>query len=396
MKIGIDISTWHNGRGFGRFTREVVSALLKSSTSHEFILFSDNPKSPCDLPDTARLVTVRTGELVTESAISDGSRSVGDVLAFTRALAANRPDVMFYPAVYSWFPAPPGLPVVLTLHDAIAEHFPDLVFPRWRNRLFWWLKMRLARLQATRFLTVSNAAREEIHAHLGINTEMIDVTTEGPKDAFSPPTDTQEREQQRGAIVRRFNLPDDAQILVYVGGFAPHKNLHGLLDGLEQLLAGDGHDNVRLLMVGDYSGHGFHSNFDELRERIEANPGLKEAVVFTGFVDDEVLADIYRASTAMVLPSFSEGFGLPAVEAMACGTPVLASNRGSLPEVVGQGGILFDPYNTGEIARALAGILTGPDALENLRHKALQQAGKFTWRAAAEGVLASIERCGRS
>lgn len=393
MRIGIDISTWHNGRGFGRFTREVVRALVELPTSHEFVLFSDSPQ-PLDInPELATQVTVRTRALVTESAVSDDYRSVTDVLRFTRAAARQQLDVLFYPAVYSWFPAPPGVAVVLTLHDAIAEHFPDLVFPRWRNRLLWRMKMRLARMQATRILTVSNAAREEIHTHLGIAPELIDLTTEGPKDTFRAPVNEAARATIRKEVLRQFSLPGDARLLVYVGGFAPHKNLLGLLDSLERLKSDAQFENVRLLMVGDYSGHGFHSNYGELRTRIAASERLREAVIFTGFIDDETLASIYCASVAMVLPSFSEGFGLPAVEAMACGTPVLASNRGSLPEVVGSGGILFDPDNTGDMVNAMVTVLTSEQEQEKLRQRACTQAAGFTWRAAAEGVVASIERC---
>lgn len=394
MKIGIDASTWDNGRGFGRFTREVVLALLRLQTDHRFVLFSDR-QQPLGIPtDSAKLIQVPTTALVTEAAVSDSSRSINDVLAFTRAVAREKPDVMFYPAVYSWFPAPLGTPVVLTLHDAIAEHFPELVFPHWRNRLLWGLKTRLARMQATRFLTVSNAAREEIREHFGIDPSRVDLTTEGPKDAFRPPDSNAAREALRRDLVQQYELPESARLLTYVGGFAPHKNLLGLLDAVARLKAREGFEDVRLMMVGDYSGHGFHSNYDALRERMEADAALRESVIFTGFVTDEALASIYAASVAMVLPSFSEGFGLPAVEAMACGTPVLASNRASLPEVVGPGGILFDPHDPDAMANAMATLLESEQKREELVQRALAQAAGFTWKAAAEGVLASIERCG--
>lgn len=394
MRIGIDASTWSNGRGFGRFTREIVKALLRLPTDHEFHLFSDNPSALSVDSGNARVIPVGASKPVTESAVSDRRRGMLDVLAFSRAVVRSRPDVMFYPAVYSWFPCPPGIPVVLTLHDAIAEHFPDLVFPGWKNRQLWRLKVKLACMQATRYLTVSNAAREEIHRHLGIDRNLIDLTTEGPNEAFKPPEDSEAREQIRQDTIQAFGLHCDARILVYVGGFAPHKNLIRLLDALAELKDDSGFDDVRLLMVGDHSGHGFHSNYDEIAQRIESDHRLRGSVVFTGFVTDEALAGIYASSVALVLPSLSEGFGLPAVEAMSCGTPVLASNRGPLPEIVGEAGRLFDPSSTREIAEAMAGILECPREGNGLRATALAQAERFTWEAGAESVLETLERCG--
>lgn len=393
MKIGIDISTWHNGRGFGRFTREIVAALLRQGASHEFVLFGDSATTAASDFEGVREVLVKTNNKVTESAISDDSRSLLDVFSFSKEVYKAKLDVMYYPAVYSWFPAPPGLPVILTVHDAIAEHYPELVFPRWRNRIMWGLKMRLALMQADRLITVSEAARREIHEHLGVSLNLIDLATEGPNTIFTPPVDSAQRELERTRVASAFDLKPGASLLAYVGGFAPHKNLHGLLRAFERLASDETFSTVRLLMVGDYGGHGFHSNFADLKAYVDGSALLAERVLFTGFVEDDLLAAIYRASVAVVFPSFSEGFGLPAVEAMACGTPVLASNRASLPEVVGDAGILFDPNDIESIRFAMASVLDSEVTLVELRKKAELQASKFTWEAAAAGVMGSIERC---
>lgn len=389
MRIAVDASSWFNRRGFGRFTRELVTALLQLDTRHRFVLLLDG-EQPCGLD--VETVAVRQRRRVTEAAVAEGSRSPVDLLRFTAAVRTVRPDVLFYPAVYSWFPCPPGLPNLLTLHDAIAEHYPGLVFPQLRFRMMWALKLRLARLQATRFLTVSDAARREIHTYMGIHPRRIDLTTEGPKAVFRPMPAVQARERFRQRLGERLSLPPAARYFTYVGGFAPHKNLLGLVDAFARVVAHDAGD-TRLLLVGDIDSSGFHSNLEQIRARLACDPRLAGRVHFTGYVDDETLAAVYGASLALVLPSFSEGFGLPLIEAMACGTPVLAGNAGSMPEIVGEAGLLFDPRSVDAMAACLHQLMDEPAVAEELRRRSLLRASRFSWKQAAALALESIERC---
>ena len=156
MRIGIDATCWWNRRGFGRFTRGLLPAMFAASRGHQYCLFVDQPPDPEMAHKDVRVVEVATSRPVTKSAVADDRRSLRDIRAFGRAVAAEPLDLMFFPAVYSWFPVGRRIPTVLTLHDAIAEHFPELIFANRVGRLFWSLKMRFACRRASRIITVSN------------------------------------------------------------------------------------------------------------------------------------------------------------------------------------------------------------------------------------------------
>lgn len=387
MRIGVDASCWWSRRGFGRFTRELLGAMFDEPRGHEFYLFVDRPPEPEMLRPGIHVIQVDISQPVTEAAVAEGNRSVRDIWAFTRSVAAQQIDVMFFPAVYSWFPAPFRLPTVVTLHDAIAEHFPALIFPDRKGRLLWSLKMRLARWQANRIMTVSEAAKKEIIEYLHINPDIIDVVSEAADPRFKPVLD----DELRAAARERAGIPADVRMIVYVGGLAPHKNIPGLLKGLAEAVDRGGINDVHLALVGDPGGDGFHSHYEELLEMVQADARLSGRVHFTGFVSDSDLVTLYSDALAVTLPSFSEGFGLPAIEAMACGVPVLASLAGSIPEVVGDAGLYFDPYKVAQITDAIHQLATDTETLEQLRQKASDRATQFTWKRAAGLALACLE-----
>ena len=354
---------------------------------HEFCLFIDQDPDPDMIRPNVRVVRVENSRSVTESAVESGSRSIADIWAFRRAVSAEPLDIMFFPAVYSWFPLKRGLPSVVTVHDAIAEHFPDLVFPSLRGRLFWALKLRLAYWQTDRIMTVSKAARDEIVAFQGTDINRIDVISEAASGHFRPVTD----ENVRAASRTRAGLPPDRRLILYVGGIAPHKNLLNLLNGFSDAVSKKNVEDVDLVFVGDPEGDGFHSNYEELVSQIDSQAHLQGRVHFTGYVSDDDLVALYSDALATVMPSLSEGFGLPAIEAMACGTPVLSSNVGAVPEVVGDTGLFFDPNIPEEIGSAIHRIATDADLLSTLRSKALERSNLYSWERVAESALGFLE-----
>jgi glycosyltransferase involved in cell wall biosynthesis len=388
MRIGIDASTWHNNRGFGRFTRELVAAMLACPGPHQFVLLSDSPIA--GVPPAEQILVSQSRQVI-DAAVDGSRRSVADLLRFSLAAHRARLQLLFYPAVYSWFPCPPGLCNVVTLHDAIAERFPRMVFPNRLSRLAWRAKVRISCAQATRLLTVSAAARREIVEHMHIREHRIDLTTEGPRDIFVP-LSTAAMPRMQAELAARFSFGPTDALLAYVGGFAPHKNVATLLRAFARLPESL-QSRTTLLLVCDPAGAGFHSNLGELHALIAAHPALANATRFTGFVDDNTLASIYSVATALVMPSFSEGFGLPAIEAMACGTPVIASSAGALPEVVGDSGMIVNPCDEVTLVKAMEKMLVDRTLRAALAQKALTRSAQFSWKRGAELALNCIERC---
>ncbi len=386
MNIGIDVTCWWNQRGFGRMARELLSAMFALETEHVFYLFVDQkPDKAMDLPNI-RVVQVFPDRPLTEAAVANDRRSIGDMVNLYKAVSKSPLDLMFFPAVYSWFPVPLSLPAVVTLHDAIAEHFPEMIFPDWKGRLFWTLKVKLALWQCQRVMTVSQAAKAEITQYIGVKDSLIDVISEAPDQIFQKIDNPDLCLQMR----QRLNLPLDGRLIVYVGGLAPHKNLHGLLEGFVLARKSAALNDVHIVLVGDYDGAGFHSNYSSLRQ-LATDERLNGYVHFPGFISDEDLVLLYNDALAAAMPSFSEGFGLPAVEAMACGTPVLSSDKGSLPEVVGDSGIYFDPYDIDSISQAIITMSLDINLRKDLSERALARASTFTWEAAAKLALGYLE-----
>jgi len=388
VRIGVDGSCWHNNRGFGRFTRDLLRRLFRLDTDHRFTVFTDQAIAELAGLDNVDVVQVAVGRPTTEAAVADSNRSPIDMLRLTRAVSREPLDIMFFPAVYSWFPVPRRLPTMLTVLDAIAEHFPELIFPNWKSRLLWTLKMRGALWGCERVLTISQAAREEIVEYIGVAPDLIDVCSCAPDPAFRQTTDSARMARAR----QDAGLPADVPIIVYVGGLAPHKNLLGFLDAFEIAARSGDMDDVHLALVGDFAGAGFFSNYDSLVERVASSEVLGGRVHFTGYVSDADLVALYSSARAAAMPSFSEGFGLPAIEAMACAAPLLASNRGALPEVVGDAGIYFDPYDARDMAAAIVRMVNDDELQARLSARGLARAGAFTWERAASLTMGHLER----
>lgn len=388
VRIGIDATSWTNDRGFGRFTREIVTALAARESEFRYeLLFDRPPDTP--VPDGVEVVAAETRRNLNQSTAGDTSRSLAYLWKMGRLVRSRRFDLFFFPTVYSFFPIPSKVPCVVCYHDTTAERFPELLFPTRRNKLLWNLKTALAKLQTTRAMTVSNSSADDLADLLRIPRDRIDVVTEGADPVFRVLEDAPTGERERHGI------PAEGVLLIHVGGMNAHKNILGLLQAMPEVLAAE--PDVHLAIVGDTSGRGFWDNVPELMEFVGSRPELERRVHFTGYIPDEELVALLNETDALVFPSFWEGFGLPAVEAMACGVPVLASERASLPEVVGDAGLYFDPRSPSAIADCILTFIRDRELRSRLPEKALRRAGGFSWDRAAGLAEESFRRCiGRS
>jgi alpha-1,3-rhamnosyl/mannosyltransferase len=275
-----------------------------------------------------------------------------------------------YHSPYYLMPYFPGRPTILTFHDAIPLRFPAYVSAR--ARLFFWLTLQLALRSADHVITVSRSAQHDLRA-AAPSLQSADVTTiyEAADPRFAP--------QSAAAIARvrdRYALPAD--FFLYVGSNKPHKNLPLLVQAHARLPA----NSPSLVIAGPWD-----ARYPEAKQI--ADPAR---VRFLGPIDEADLPALYSAALAFVFPSRYEGFGLPVLEAMACGTPVICGNTSSLPEVVGDAALLIDPADVSALVEALQRLLDDPALRQQLSARGLERAARFSWGRAAAETLAVYRR----
>lgn len=263
-------------------------------------------------------------------------------------------------------------PVVVTIYDLSFIENPQ-IYPAAQRR-YLAAETAYSCRHAARLVAISESCRRDILRIYGVSPERIDVVMPGVNEAYRPlPV------AEVDAFRRQNGLPDT--FILHVGTLQPRKNIPVLLDALARLRRPD----VSLILVG---GKGWF--YDTIFERVEAL-GLTSQVHFTGYVDDSDLPLWYNAATVFAFPSLYEGFGMPVVEAIACGTPVVAAGASSLPEAGGDVALYFDPHNPDELAECLTQVLGDPALRSRVRAEGPAHAARFSWaRTGAE--MAAVYR----
>lgn len=363
MKIGIDCRLWSE-TGVGRYIRNLVLNLQKIDKKNEYVLFVLNK----DYNQVISHFSSLNFHLVKADI---KWHTLEEQLKFPKILNRENLDLMHFP--YHSVPIFYNRPFVLTIHDLIPYNFPTgkasaLPFFLYRIKfLAYKYVLRNAAKKAKKIIAVSNATKYEIVKHLGIDSKKVAVAYEGVDDKIS---------NHKSQISNKLQITN---YFLYVGNEFPHKNLDRLLEAFKTL----NHD-AKLVMVGkdDY----FYKRLREKAERM----GLSKKVIFLQSVNDEELASLYRNALALVAPSLMEGFGLPALEAMANNCLVLASDIPSLKEICGGAALYFNPLSINELVDKLKMVTlhtTEYGGLEEIRKRGIERAKLFSWEKMAEETL---------
>lgn len=280
------------------------------------------------------------------------------------------PGVELFHATEHLLPPLNGVPTVLTVHDMIFKLFPEHQKPL----NYWYLNatMPLYCRRASAIITVSESSKQDIVANYGVDPTKITVIYESAATEFAPALPTAVEEMRR-----RYGLPE--RYLIHVGTIEPRKNLTRLIEALQTLR--DVGLTIPLVVVG---GKGWL--YDDFFRRLEELE-VRDAVYFPGYVPSLELPVLYSGATMAVTPSLYEGFGLPVLEAMACGTPVVCSKTSSLPELGAEAAHYFDPHDIEEIAATIHQVWTDDNLQNDMRRRGKSQAAKFSWERAADETL---------
>jgi glycosyltransferase involved in cell wall biosynthesis len=374
MRIGFDLRPAlkknSRRRGIGRYTYELVKALLTANMEHDFVLYTIAGELP-DLP--AGLKFRRTAYLNHPSRLN----WLLDLILLPRYIRGDQLH-LFHATEMMSISRSSTAQVWVTVHDLIPYIFWQETRDRVPRDFVWSLKLARKRLVlADRIITDSENSRKDICEHIQISPDRVDVVYLGSSSELQPI----EREiaQERLAVRREIRGP----FLLYVGGTDYRKNLNLLVAAFSKIRS-RGYPG-KLVMIGET----FLMDIPEVREVKEEvrKAGLESVVLFPGFVADEDLSCFYAACDFFVFPSLYEGFGLPVLEAMKCGAPLLISRTSSLPEVAADCAQYFEPQEVESLVEVFWEACDDPRTVEERRLRGLERARRFTWQASAERVL---------
>src|SRR5688572_30255095 len=363
MKIAIDARKWRD-YGIGTYVRNLVRHLAHLDRSSTYFLF-------CNQADESMLRDLAENFVpVIDDSSGYGMREHLSIPHKLRSLGVD-----LFHAPHYVLPLLCRRRSVVTIHDCIHLLFPEYLPNRLAYR-YAKLMMGSAVQRSSLVFTVSEASRRDIlQFYPEADPERLQVVPNAIDETLL--ADPGEEEMER--VKERYQIR--GRVVLYAGNIKPHKNLDRLIQAFGLLKQRPGHEDLKLLIIGDEIG-----KYPSLRRRVEA-AGVRQDVRFFGFVPDQTLAALYRLASVFAFPSLYEGFGLPPLEAMACGTPVVTSNVSSIPEVVGDAAVQVNPEKVFEIARALKNVLLDDALRATLIERGYRQAARFSWDDTAREVL---------
>ena len=363
MKIGIDIHTISGmPQGSKTYIQNLLRELAKVDADNEYYLYSTEK------------ISSSYGKKFFHRIIKPKSSIIRIPLSFPLSLKRDSIDIF-----HCLYIAPPLCPCkyVVTIQDILFESYPDL-FPA-KQRVIFSKLVHLTAKRAEHILTCSEYSKNDIYKRYNIPLDKITVTHHGVDKIFAKIDDKNRLNDFR----IQHKLPH--KFILFVGRIEPRKNIPILIDAYADLLKQNKikHD---LVIVGP-KDFGYKKTFEKVKQY-----GIEKKVLFTGPIENKNLPYIYNMADLFVYPSIAEGFGIPPLEAMACGTPVVTSNTTSLPEVVGNGAITVNPFDIKSLSNAIITLINNGDIRNKYIKSGFERAKLFSWEKSAKKTLKIYER----
>ena len=355
--------------GVGTYIRNVVRTLARLDRDGEYFLIGSPERvAECGaLPPNFHSV-----------ALDGGDNTLKGTLDFRAIVRRLDCDVVHIPHLY-WIPRGLGCPYILTVHDLLEHMYGSRDASSLRRSLYFYLTRRALR-KAARVIAVSQFTKNEIEKLLAVPDARSEVVYNAIDERFLHGHATA---ADRELIAQRYQV--NHPFILYAGAIRPHKNVVRIIEAFSSLKSELQNEqqfpDLMLIIIGDEL-----SSHPRLRRTV-VRSGVQNDVRFLGFVPIEVLRIFYDVAKIFVFPSLYEGFGLPPLEAMAHGTPVVTSNTSSLPEVAGNAAVLVNPENVFEIRRALQRVLLDPALRERMKRRGYEQAQRFSWTSSVSRIL---------
>jgi len=365
MKIGIDCRIFSSSfTGIGRYTYELVKNIIQfnenSRHKNEIVLFFNDPEYASFDPQSSHVKKIR---------VNAKHYSLSEQIRFLKKLNKENCDIVHFP--HFNIPILYRRPYTVTIHDLTLSLFPGQKMNKWYHRLAYHFTIKNATKKAKAVIAVSNNTKQDIIDHLGTPEEKIITIYNGVGKEFTLLKDPKETHP----TLKKYGI--SKQFLLYTGVWRNHKNLPRLIQAFS-LLKERGLP-LSLVITGKPDPH-----YPEVKNTVKSLK-LEDDVIFPGLVDEKELIHLYNAAFIYVFPSLYEGFGLPPLESMRCGTPVVASKTSSIPEVCGEDNALFfHPENVEEIADKVEMLYKDPQLQVKLIEQGARHSAKFSWEEMAE------------
>jgi glycosyltransferase involved in cell wall biosynthesis len=369
MNIGIDIraAKWYRGTGIGTYAYQLINAINKVDSVNKYTLFNDGNSTPINFNSNFKISPI----------FNNNTDNFWESVSLPINLNNEDLNIYHVPQNGIGLPLDHKLPFVITLHDTIPTHMPETVGDKYLNLFNNEMENIVSKCDG--IITVSNFSKEDISKDFNFPKEKIYVTYLASEDIYKP----LDKILCSTIMKKYYSLPKN--YILYTGGFSPRKNISGLIESFSRMHHKLPND-MKLVIAGTKGKS--YSIYKGLCEKLK----IDDKVIFPGFIAMEHMPYLYNNASLLVYPSFYEGFGLPPIEAMACGIPVVASNVTSIPEILGDSAMLCSPYDINELTESILTTLLDNEVRNDLIHKGFIKVNSLSWENTAINTLESYKK----